>query len=312
MRAARLPGPGARAAASQGPTLLQALLVGVLVGASVSGVGQLRLAREAAAVAASTPPPPPPTLSPPPRLSPPPPPPPSPSPPPPPPAAVPLPEGPAVLAPASYPRLAPAVSALSAPSVPGLPAACHARAHADMGGVVAGGAPHGDANKTPDAGACCAACSAHSGSPRCNIWVWNNGTGACWLKHAARFPERPYVYFSPDSPWTGGSLFDFGGEYTPTVAAAVGDAEEDGLSAAPVPLPTCIHTVLTSNGNAYMNWQTRVMYATWQAAGVAEGAGGLMTAFTRVLHRATEDELMQEARRRRACFSRLFCAVLMF
>ena len=64
------------------------------------------------------------------------------------------------------------------------------------------------------------------------------------------------------------------------------------------PPPLCIHTVLTSNGNSYMNWQTRVMFATWKAAGKAEGPGTLLTAFTRVLHRSKDDELMIEARGR--------------
>jgi hypothetical protein len=43
-----------------------------------------------------------------------------------------------------------------------------------------------------------------------------------------------------------------------------------------------------------MNWQTRVMYATWQAASAAAGADGVMTVFTRVLHRGSDDDLMTE------------------
>lgn len=56
-----------------------------------------------------------------------------------------------------------------------------------------------------------------------------------------------------------------------------------------------VHVVLTSNGNPYMNWQTRVMYATYLAAAASEPDGMLARgAFTRVLHRSTDDELMQE------------------
>ena len=79
-----------------------------------------------------------------------------------------------------------------------------------------------------------------------------------------------------------------------------------------------VHVVLTSNGNpcacpaahmsaqrlwltfllplcADMNWQTRVFYATYQRV-VALDPGGVMArgAFTRVLHRSTDDELMHE------------------
>lgn len=68
---------------------------------------------------------------------------------------------------------------------------------------------------------------------------------------------------------TSGSLFDMGKKW-------------DGSGGS-------IHTVLTSNGNSYMNWQSRVMYATYLKV-----AGGPMKAFTRVLHRHTDDELMIE------------------
>lgn len=56
--------------------------------------------------------------------------------------------------------------------------------------------------------------------------------------------------------------------------------------------------VLTSHTtcpHADMNWQTRVFYATYKRV-VAQDLGGVMArgAFTRVLHRSTDDELMQE------------------
>ena len=152
------------------------------------------------------------------------------------------------LAPASYASIASGVAKLAAPAVAGVPTRCHARPHSDLGGEIAGGAPHGDANLKDDAGGCCAACEAHTGSPRCNVWVWNSLTRACWLKQAALYPERPYVYSSPESPWIGGSLFDYGEAYDPRNATAV--AEATGAAAGTPPPPTCIHTVLTSNGNS--------------------------------------------------------------
>ena len=61
--------------------------------------------------------------------------------------------------------------------------------------------------------------------------------------------------------------------------------DHDGETATeknPAP-PTCLHTVLTSSGNAYMNWQTRIMYQTYLKHAAAPGS--VMKAFTRVLHR---------------------------
>lgn len=53
-----------------------------------------------------------------------------------------------------------------------------------------------------------------------------------------------------------------------------------------------IHVMVTSNGNPYMNWQTRIMYYTWKK--VIKQAGNDMKYFTRVLHRSKDDELMAE------------------
>jgi len=286
--------------AQGGAALLRACVAGVLLGAGLSlyqfygapgGVGEARragllesLQKPVGAAAA-----PPPALQPQAQAQPPPPPPPSPvasPPPPPPPVPSPPPEGATVdyLSPPSYAAIAPSVQYLTKSLAEGVPARCHARLHADFSGALAGGSgPNGEANAQPDAGACCASCAAHGGTPRCNTWVWNNASHACWLKHLALFPERPPVWANEASPWTGGTFFDYGPAYEPPAAAE------------PKPPKTCIHTVLTSNGNSYMNWQTRVMYATWQAAGAAEPADAkLMTVFTRVLHRSTEDELMME------------------
>eukprot|EP00271_Cylindrocystis_brebissonii_P011031 TRINITY_DN27713_c0_g1_i1.p1 TRINITY_DN27713_c0_g1~~TRINITY_DN27713_c0_g1_i1.p1 ORF type:complete len:749 (+),score=107.35 TRINITY_DN27713_c0_g1_i1:292-2538(+) len=53
-----------------------------------------------------------------------------------------------------------------------------------------------------------------------------------------------------------------------------------------------IHVILTSNGSPYMNWQSRIMYYTYQQ--VANLPGSDFKWFTRVLHRSTEDSMMEE------------------
>lgn len=57
-----------------------------------------------------------------------------------------------------------------------------------------------------------------------------------------------------------------------------------------------VHVVVTSNGNRYMNWQTRVLYANYKKTAAAGSDYGpeLLRAFTRVLHRTSDDELMRE------------------
>lgn len=75
-------------------------------------------------------------------------------------------------------------------------------------------------------------------------------------------------------------------------AAAAASSASTPAAAAASSTRRCVHTVLTSNGTPYMNWQTRVMYASYKQA--AARSEGLMAAFTRVLHRVTPDELMTE------------------
>ena len=50
--------------------------------------------------------------------------------------------------------------------------------------------------------------------------------------------------------------------------------------------------MITSNGQPYMNWQTRVFYQTWLEA--KKEPGSPLVHFTRVLHRTRDDELMRE------------------
>eukprot|EP00873_Tetraselmis_striata_P027120 jgi/Tetstr1/447384/TSEL_034820.t2 len=54
-----------------------------------------------------------------------------------------------------------------------------------------------------------------------------------------------------------------------------------------------IHTVCTSNGSPYLNFQTRIMYATYRKVQKMPG-GERLVAFTRILHRTKPDVLMDE------------------
>jgi hydroxyproline O-arabinosyltransferase len=53
-----------------------------------------------------------------------------------------------------------------------------------------------------------------------------------------------------------------------------------------------VHTLCTSNGSPYTNFQNRIMYATYQVM-QREPGGEVHVAFTRILHRTNEDALMQ-------------------
>lgn len=56
--------------------------------------------------------------------------------------------------------------------------------------------------------------------------------------------------------------------------------------------PSGIHVMATSNGSPYLNWQTRIMYATYKK--VASMPGSDLKHFTRLLHRREDDDLMYE------------------
>lgn len=56
---------------------------------------------------------------------------------------------------------------------------------------------------------------------------------------------------------------------------------------------SAIHTLCTSNGSPYLNYQTRIMYSTYRILQAANG-GMQNTAFTRILHRTQPDLLMTE------------------
>lgn len=54
-----------------------------------------------------------------------------------------------------------------------------------------------------------------------------------------------------------------------------------------------IHTLCTSNGSPYLNFQNRIMYGTYKLVQKQPG-GGKLVAFTRILHRQKGDVLMDE------------------
>ena len=117
---------------------------------------------------------------------------------------------------------------------------------------------------------------------RCNVWVFNPTTKACWLKFEKYQRDETGEFRTAFH----GSPEVYKLDAAETAAASAGDRKkyED--------IPRCLHGVMTSSGNAYMNWQSRIMYQTWQNH--ASQPGSIMKAFTRVLHKGRDDELMFE------------------
>lgn len=153
------------------------------------------------------------------------------------------------------------------------------RPHTEMWGSVV---TAGTGNVLPSADACCVSCAEKRA---CTSFVWHPQTHECWLKADDLDRETP-VHTGDGVPWTSGSLPAVTG---PSVRYAL--LEDVPVRERKRP-PKCLHTVLTSSGNAYMNWQTRVMYATYKKH--ASTPGSILKAFTRVLHRGRDDELMFE------------------
>ena len=54
-----------------------------------------------------------------------------------------------------------------------------------------------------------------------------------------------------------------------------------------------VHTLFTSSGDGYQNFQTRILYSSYKMVQKMPG-GELMTGFTRILHRTVPDILMEE------------------
>ncbi|DBA81022.1 TPA: hypothetical protein ACH3X2_007228 [Trebouxia sp. C0005] len=68
---------------------------------------------------------------------------------------------------------------------------------------------------------------------------------------------------------------------------------DSSMGAASASKGRSIHTLCTSNGSPYLNYQTRIMYGTYQMIQKAAG-GDQHVAFTRILHRSEPDILMTQ------------------
>jgi len=75
-------------------------------------------------------------------------------------------------------------------------------------------------------------------------------------------------------------------------SAAVPSSKDD-LSVTRYRDPRTIHTLITSNGSPYQNFQARIMYGTYKIVQKMPG-GEFMTGFTRILHRSINDEIVKE------------------
>mmetsp|Transcript_4256 Transcript_4256/g.12271 ORF Transcript_4256/g.12271 Transcript_4256/m.12271 type:complete len:438 (-) Transcript_4256:1868-3181(-) len=76
----------------------------------------------------------------------------------------------------------------------------------------------------------------------------------------------------------------------------IADGAAKGVVDATASLPTTgdtIHTLCTSNGSPYLNFQLRIMYGTYKLVQQMPG-GEKLVAFTRILHRMKPDVLMDE------------------
>ena len=165
---------------------------------------------------------------------------------------------------------------------------CNTIEHAEYWGDLASvpGIPQGAGNHQPTAAECCKSCKSwgvqrlgDAGARGCNGWVWDPGSKDCWLKHLSNAYNPPNI--NPAIRFTSGAIYPPQPVYKPgAVSAETNDP------------PYCLHTMITSNGQPYMNWQTRVFYATWRK--VSRTPGSPLRHFTRVLHRKTDDELMEE------------------
>ena len=163
-----------------------------------------------------------------------------------------------------------------------VPLECHPRTHTDIGGSLASDVLAGHLNLKTSAAECCKQCKEHLGEKRCNTWVYNTISNECWLKTTEKYAENPPTWSDGVIPWTAGTLFDFGPVFN--IATISGALEQP---------PTCITTVVTTNGDDSSNWQTRILYKTWLSTRAAESET-LLQHFVRVLHRTTPDALMEE------------------
>ena len=140
---------------------------------------------------------------------------------------------------------------------------------------------NGNANRAETARACCESCKKND--VVCNAWVWDPSSRACWMKKTTAY--QPPAYDPAKITFTSGALHPAQPRYAPAKSKGLNGASSRDP-------PFCLHTMITSNGQPYMNWQTRVFYQTWREAASARGSP--LRHFTRVLHRTRDDELVNE------------------
>mmetsp|Transcript_41766 Transcript_41766/g.124933 ORF Transcript_41766/g.124933 Transcript_41766/m.124933 type:complete len:415 (-) Transcript_41766:147-1391(-) len=78
-----------------------------------------------------------------------------------------------------------------------------------------------------------------------------------------------------------------------TGTAVTIDAASQSDAGTSKPAGDTIHSIITSSGSGYQNWQGRIMYGTYKLVQKMPG-GDKLTGFTRVLHRGHKDECMDE------------------
>ena len=158
---------------------------------------------------------------------------------------------------------------------------CHVVENADVWAELTDGVANGLNNQKETSSLCCQACK-DLGADKCNLWTWSPTTRACFLKKGDTayqpLDRRPGIVMTAGAVWP---------EQPRYVGASVGASSTDAKHP-----PTCLHTMITSNGQPYMNWQTRVFFQTWLRASGEPGSP--LKHFTRVLHRTKNDELMNE------------------
>ena len=120
---------------------------------------------------------------------------------------------------------------------------------------------------------CCEACKKTDG---CHFWRHDpERPGDCFTGKLMNVYLPPMYGATHNKKTTSGTLY-------PTIPKY--DAESTELK-------TCLHTMITSNGAPYMNWQTRVFYQTWKKA--ASEPDSVLRKFTRILHRTKDDDLVE-------------------
>ena len=159
---------------------------------------------------------------------------------------------------------------------------CHESPNTEYWGDLSKGVlANGNANRKETARACCESCKENDAV--CNAWVWDPSSKACWMKKTTTY--QPPAYDPVKITFTSGALYPTQPRYAKGSASS-----KDGASSKDPPF--CLHTMITSNGQPYMNWQTRVFHQTWRKA--AAEPGSPLRHFTRVLHRTKDDELVNE------------------